>query len=72
MAILMADTMDFHRFMSDSFLNEYRMEYDTIRQYFPDTPIFTNLVQFNDGFDYHKWAQYQDVIAWDEYPRYNI
>lgn len=71
MAILMADTMDFHRFMSDSFLNEYLMEYDTIRKYFADTPIFTNLVQFNDGFDYHKWAHYQDVIAWDEYPKYN-
>ncbi len=64
-------SIDYRRFMSDSLLHCYRLEYDAIRKEIPDTPITTNMMGAYNGLDYQKWAPYMDFISWDNYPTYN-
>ncbi|KRF06626.1 beta-galactosidase [Paenibacillus sp. Soil766] len=63
-----AISLDYRRFMSDSLLDCYKLEYDAIRRHCPDTPITTNLMGLYKPLDYFKWAPYLDVISWDNYP----
>lgn len=60
-------TIDYRRFMSDSILSCYRLEYDALRTH-SDAPITTNLMGFFYTLDYQKWAKYMDFISWDHYP----
>ena len=64
-------SIDYRRFMSDSMLNNYRMERDAIRKFDKETPITTNFMETYKGLDYFKWAKEVDVISWDNYPRYD-
>ncbi len=64
-------SIDYRRFMSDSLLENYKLERDTIRRYDPDTPITTNLMGTYKGLDYFKWAKEMDIVSWDNYPAYN-
>lgn len=61
-------SLDYRRFNSESILNCYRMEYDTIKSITPDIPITTNLMGFYKPLDYRKWAKYMDFVSWDSYP----
>jgi len=61
-------SLDYRRFNSESILNCYRLEYDAIRKYVPDTPITTNMMGFYYPLDYHKWAPFVDFASWDSYP----
>ncbi len=61
-------SIDYRRFNSESILECYKLEYDAIRKYVPDTPITTNLMGFYYPLDYHKWAPYLDFASWDSYP----
>ncbi|OMF95432.1 beta-galactosidase [Paenibacillus sp. FSL R7-0337] len=61
-------SLDYRRFMSDSLLECYILEYEAIKQYSTDVPITTNLMGFYPELDYFKWAKYLDVISWDNYP----
>lgn len=61
-------SLDYMRFMSDSMLNCFRMEYDVIKKEMPDIPITTNLMGFYKNLDYQKWAKYMDFVSWDSYP----
>lgn len=61
--------VDYFRFMTDSQLDCYRHERDTIRAITPDIPITTNLMGAFKPLDYRKWAKEMDVISWDCYPR---
>ena len=62
---------DYDRFLSDSLLENYKMERDAIREHDPDTPITTNLMGTYKGLDYFKWAKEMDIVSWDNYPAYN-
>jgi beta-galactosidase len=60
--------LDYQRFMSDSFLNLYKMERDIIRSSDSGIPITTNLLPDFKPLDYFTWAPEMDIISWDNYP----
>lgn len=64
-------SIDYRRFMSDSMLENFKMERDVIRKYDPQTPITTNLMGTYKFLDYFKWAKEMDIVSWDNYPSYN-
>lgn len=63
--------LDFNRFMSDSILGCYIGEYNAIKAITPNIPITTNLMGTFKPLDYFKWADYMDIISWDNYPSLN-
>ena len=64
-------SIDYRRFMSDSMLENFKMERDAIREYDKETAITTNLMGTYKGLDYFKWAKEMDLVSWDSYPAYN-
>jgi len=64
-------SVDYRRFMSDSLLDNFKMEKAAIRKYDQETPITTNLMGTFKGLDYFKWAKEMDIVSWDNYPSYN-
>ncbi|WP_339253765.1 beta-galactosidase [Paenibacillus sp. FSL P2-0136] len=61
-------SLDYRRFMSDSLLECYILEYKAIKEHSQDIPVTTNMMGFYPELDYFKWAKYLDVISWDNYP----
>lgn len=61
-------SLDYMRFISDSMLECFRLEYDAIKKYTPDIPVTTNLMAAYKGLDYQKWAKEMDFVSWDHYP----
>lgn len=57
-------TLDYKRFQSDSTLECYKLERDTIRAITPDVPITTNMMGTYPHLDYRAWAPELDVISW--------
>jgi beta-galactosidase len=64
-------SIDYRRFMSDSMLDNFKMERDAIRKAGINTPITTNLMGTYKALDYFKWAREMDIVSWDNYPSYN-
>ena len=64
-------SIDYRRFMSDSILDNFRLERDSIRQYDKAAPVTTNLMGTYKGLDYFKWAKEMDIVSWDNYPSYD-
>ncbi len=64
-------SIDYDRFLSDSLLENYKLERDVIREFDKETPITTNLMGTYKGLDYFKWAKEMDIVSWDNYPAYN-
>ena len=62
--------LDYNRFMSDSILGCYIGEYNAIKEITPDIKITTNFMGTFKPLDYFKWADYLDIISWDNYPSY--
>ncbi|WP_394185714.1 beta-galactosidase [Metabacillus halosaccharovorans] len=61
-------SLDYARFNSDSMLECHKIEYDMIKSAMPDSIVTTNIMGAYKPLDYQKWAEYMDVIAWDNYP----
>jgi len=61
-------SLDYRRFQSDSLLDAYKLEYEEIKKYTPDIPVTTNMMGLYPELDYFKWAEYLDVVSWDNYP----
>lgn len=61
-------SLDYRRFQSDRLLDAYKLEYEEIKKYTPDIPVTTNMMGLYPELDYFKWAEYLDVISWDNYP----
>lgn len=61
-------SLDYRRFNSDSILECYKLEYEAVKKVTPDIPVTTNLMGFYKPLDYQKWANYMDMISWDNYP----
>ncbi|WP_315372464.1 beta-galactosidase [Paenibacillus xylanexedens] len=61
-------SLDYSRFNSDSMLDCYLLEYNTIKKHIPDSVVTTNLMGFFKQLDYFKWAKYLDIVSWDSYP----
>lgn len=64
-------SIDYKRFISDSLLNNFKMEKTAIHKFDTKTPITTNLMGTYKGLDYFKWAKELDIVSWDNYPAYN-
>lgn len=64
-------SIDYRRFMSDSILNNFKMERDAIREVDSRTLVTTNLMGTYKYLDYFKWAKEMDVVSWDCYPAYD-
>jgi len=60
--------IDYRRFMTDSYLDCFKLERDAIRPLTPDVPITTNMMGTYMPLNYRVWAKELDVIAWDCYP----
>ncbi|CAN5828105.1 beta-galactosidase [soil metagenome] len=63
--------LDWQRFVSWQWRDFYQWEAATLRERSPGIPVTTNLMGFFEGIDYHSVAPLLDVIADDNYPRYN-
>lgn len=61
-------SLDYMRFLSDSMLECFRLEYDAVKAETPDIPVTTNLMAAYKGLDYQKWAGAMDFVSWDNYP----
>ena len=64
-------SIDYRRFMSDSMLENFKLERDAVRPYIGDVPVTTNLMGTYKFLDYFKWAKEMDIVSWDNYPSYN-
>ena len=64
-------SLDYRRFMSDSMLSCFCLEYKALKKHMPDTPVTTNLMGLYKPLDYQKWAEYIDFVSWDNYPSYD-
>ncbi|MDN5315589.1 MAG: beta-galactosidase [Clostridiales bacterium] len=64
-------SIDYRRFMSDSMLENFKLERDAIRVFDKHTPITTNLMGTYKWLDYFKWAREMDIVSWDNYPAYD-
>ena len=61
-------SLDYQRFMSDSLLECYKLEYEAIKEHTPDILVTTNFMGAYKPLNYFAWAPYLDVISWDNYP----
>lgn len=60
--------LDYSRFMSDSLLDCYKIEYSVLKKITPAVPVTTNFMGFYKPLNYFAWAPHLDVISWDSYP----
>jgi beta-galactosidase len=63
-----SQVLDYHRFVSDSYLAEYEEERSLLRAVTPDMPITTNFMGFFEPLDYFAWAPSLDFASEDSYP----
>jgi beta-galactosidase len=63
-----SQSLDYHRFMSDSLLECFLIEANILRTITPDIPITTNLMVAFKPIDYFSWAPHMDIISVDTYP----
>lgn len=61
---------DYRRFMSESLLECFQLEYRAIKRYTPNVPVTTNLMATFKPLDYFRWAKSMDIVSWDSYPDY--
>lgn len=61
-------SVDYRRFMSESLLQNYLNEKESIRRYDKETPVTTNLMGTYKTVDYFMWGKEMDVVSWDNYP----
>lgn len=60
--------LDYRRFWSDSYLEEFTQERDLLRAATPDLPVTTNFMGFFKPLDYFTWAGAEDLCSTDNYP----
>lgn len=63
-----AQLLDYKRFSSDAFLEEFLEEKQILRQARPDVPVTTNFMGFYKPLDYFTWAPHLDIVSTDNYP----
>jgi beta-galactosidase len=63
-----AHELDYRRFSSDSYLEEFTEERDLLRAATPTVPVTTNFIGFFEPLDYFAWASAEDLCATDNYP----
>lgn len=61
-------SLDYHRFMSDSLFACYLTEANVLREITPHISITTNFIFSFKPTNYFAWAPYLDIISFDNYP----
>lgn len=64
-------TLDWKRFTSNQILKSYLHEVDSVKEYNPNLPVTTNMMDFFEPINYYSFAPYLDVVSWDSYPNWN-
>jgi beta-galactosidase len=67
-SICPAQTLDWKRFCSDSWLACFDEQKEILRDVTPNVPITTNFMSFFKPLDYWTWAAQEDVVSNDSYP----
>lgn len=60
--------LDYLRFMTDSNIACYLNEYRILKEVTPNVLVTTNISGLIKKLDQFKWADYVDIVAWDNYP----
>ncbi len=60
--------LDYKRFSSDAYFQEFLMERAVLKQARPDLPLTTNFMGFFKPLDYFGWAAQMDIVSTDNYP----
>jgi beta-galactosidase len=60
--------LDYRRFSSDSYLEQFAAERDVLRSVTGSIPVTTNFMGFFKPLDYFTWAPEQDLCSTDNYP----
>ena len=60
--------LDYKRFSSDAFLEEFLAERAVLNEARPDLPVTTNFMGFFKPLDYFDWAAQVDIVSTDNYP----
>jgi beta-galactosidase len=60
--------LDYKRFSSDAFLEEFLEEKRVLKAARPDLPVTTNFMGLFKPLDYFAWARELDVVSTDNYP----
>jgi beta-galactosidase len=60
--------LDYQRFTSEAFLDEFREEKLVLKAARPDLPVTTNFMGLMKPLDYFAWARELDLVATDNYP----
>ncbi len=63
-----AQLLDYKRFTSDAYLEQFLEEKQVLRAARPDVPITTNFMGLFKPLDYFAWASHLDVVCTDNYP----
>jgi beta-galactosidase len=63
--------LDWQRFTSDQALDFFRAESAPLRELTPHVPITTNFMQPDTGLNYWRFAEHEDIVSWDSYPRWH-
>jgi beta-galactosidase len=60
--------LDYKKFTSDAFLEEFLQEKQVLKAARPDIPVTTNFMGFLKALDYFAWARELDLVSTDNYP----
>jgi len=61
--------LDYLRFMTDSTIECFVNEYQAIKEVTPDLMVSTNISGYIKKLDQFKFAEYVDIVSWDNYPQ---
>jgi beta-galactosidase len=63
-----SQVLDYKRFSSEAFLEEFLQEKQVLKTARPDIPLTTNFMGFFKPLDYFAWARELDFVSTDNYP----
>jgi beta-galactosidase len=63
-----SQVLDYKRFSSEAFLEEFLQEKEVLKKARPDIPLTTNFMGFLKSLDYFAWAREMDLVSTDNYP----
>jgi len=61
--------LDYLRFMTDSTIDCFLNEYKAIKEVTPHLMVSTNISGFIKKLDQFRFAEYEDIVSWDNYPQ---
>lgn len=63
--------LDWRRFVTDQVIDFYREEVKALKDAGAKKPVTTNFMYDFKDYNYFKFAQYVDVVSWDNYPTWH-